>query len=113
MKEPNIVINGNVLTDGQAMTLRVALTSFLQEMQEPGALGTDEAGERLAAAYVEAASAIVRQMHAVWKDGRAHNLRSDLLEALEAMVEATMYKDHPAASQMAIDAIARARGTSR
>lgn len=32
--EPNIVINGITLNTGQSMTVRVALTSFLMELNE-------------------------------------------------------------------------------
>jgi hypothetical protein len=41
---------------------------------------------------------------------RACNAHYDLLEALKCLLNATMFKDHPAESQMAIDAIAKAEG---
>lgn len=51
MKEPEIIINGKVLTIGQAMTVRVALGSFAISLNE--GLGEDEHGRRMTAAYRE------------------------------------------------------------
>ena len=51
MSEPHIIINGIPLTEGQAMAVRVAVTSFRSEMQMPGALGNDEHGIAMAAGY--------------------------------------------------------------
>jgi hypothetical protein len=41
---------------------------------------------------------------------RAVNAHDDLVAALRCLLNATMYRDHPAESQMAIDAIAKATG---
>jgi len=60
--------------------------------------------------YVDANEA---RIAAISRAEKAEAEREELLQALECLLNATMYKDHPAESQMAIDAIARARGTSR
>ncbi|RXT29334.1 hypothetical protein B5P46_11675 [Rhizobium leguminosarum] len=52
--EPQIEINGTKLSEGQAMALRVACTSFFQKMSEGDSpLGPDELGRRMAALYRE------------------------------------------------------------
>lgn len=51
MNEARITINGVTLTTPQAMTLRVAVTSFHWETLENG-LGDDEHGKFMAEAYV-------------------------------------------------------------
>lgn len=48
-EEPNIVINGKLLTVGQAMTVRVAIGSFLMSLEE--GLGDDEHGKAMTEAY--------------------------------------------------------------
>jgi len=50
MNEPRITINGTELTTSQAMTLRVALVSFLFDLAEDG-LGKDEHGVNMTYAY--------------------------------------------------------------
>ena len=62
MTEPTIRINGILLTDGQAMTLRVACNDFYSRMSNEG-LGDDEMGQQLTAAYLKQAAAIIRLMH--------------------------------------------------
>lgn len=57
MDEAIIVINGVSLNIGQSMTLRVAVTSFLTNMQNEG-LGEDPAGKSMAEAYIARASEI-------------------------------------------------------
>ena len=57
MNEANVVINGVPLNIGQAMTLRVAIGSFLASMQDDG-LGSDPAGKAMAGAYIARASEI-------------------------------------------------------
>lgn len=49
--EPMIVINGVTLSDAQAMSLRVAVGSLMQDMQDPTALGDDEHGRFMVGAY--------------------------------------------------------------
>ena len=50
-KEPAININGTVLSQGQAMAVRVAVTNFLFDMQSVGVLGDDETGEAIRLGY--------------------------------------------------------------
>jgi len=49
MSEPTITMNGTTLTIGQAMTVRVALGSFLFDLKD--GLGDDEHGRAMAMAY--------------------------------------------------------------
>jgi hypothetical protein len=49
--EPTIVINGRILTQNQAMTVRVALASFGAMLAEPDALGVGDEAEGLAEFY--------------------------------------------------------------
>ena len=51
MSEPHVVINGIALTEGQAMALRVAVSSYLAELADRNALGDDEHGRAIAKAY--------------------------------------------------------------
>jgi hypothetical protein len=60
--EANVVVNGQKLSFGQAMALRVAASSFLTEMNQPGALGSDDAGRAIAKGYGERLSEVVRLM---------------------------------------------------
>ncbi len=48
--EPIITINGQQLTNAQAMTVRVAITSFAADLVEEG-LGDDETGREIAQGY--------------------------------------------------------------
>jgi len=59
--EPYIVINGAPLTEGQAMTLRVALSSFVMDLQDNG-MGDDEHGKRMKEAYLARAAEIFAKM---------------------------------------------------
>jgi hypothetical protein len=59
-QEAKITINGTELTKAQAMTLRVALLSFLSDLE--GGLGDDEHGRFMTKAYRETGSAIARLM---------------------------------------------------
>lgn len=65
--EPEITINGVTLSVGQAMTLRVAATNMLTEMSEPDALGDDDMGRRMAAAYADR----LREIITIMFSGRA------------------------------------------
>jgi hypothetical protein len=49
--EPRITVNGTPLSEAQAMTLRVALQSFLSEVATEG-LGDDETGRAIARGYL-------------------------------------------------------------
>lgn len=56
--EAKIVINGVELTDAQAMALRVAISGWLMDLQNPDHLGTDAHGRFMTAAYRQRASEI-------------------------------------------------------
>lgn len=58
--EPHITINGVSLDQGQSMAVRVAVTSFFDQMGEPDALGDDEGGRALAAAYRKRIEEVLR-----------------------------------------------------
>lgn len=51
MTEPVVVIGGRVCTAGEAMTLRVAIEMFAQDLRENG-LGNDESGKALTLGYL-------------------------------------------------------------
>lgn len=51
MSEPSITINGAVLTEGQAMTVRVALEHYAHFLTVEG-LGKDETGKAICAGYL-------------------------------------------------------------
>lgn len=51
-KEPLITINGIVLNEGQSMTLRVAVESFIGELMDNG-LGDDAHGIAMKQAYLD------------------------------------------------------------
>ena len=51
MSEPTITINGHVLTVGQAMAVRVAITDFYEAMSSKFALGDDDHGLKMTEAY--------------------------------------------------------------
>jgi hypothetical protein len=48
--EPQIIINGQMLTEGQAMTVRVAVGYFHSSLSELG-LGDDEHGKTMTTHY--------------------------------------------------------------
>jgi len=50
--EPKITINGQKLNEAQAMTVRVAVTSFAFNLVSEG-LGDDKQGKKMAALYLE------------------------------------------------------------
>ena len=58
--EPFITINGQALTTGQALAVRVAITSFHAEMSEPSALGDDEHGRFMVEHYRDRLSEVLR-----------------------------------------------------
>lgn len=59
--EPAITINGHALTKAEAMTLRVALQSFLMDLNEHE-LGNDEHGRAMKAGYMASARSINQKM---------------------------------------------------
>jgi hypothetical protein len=56
--EPYITINGTPLTLGQAMTVRVALSSFVASLQD--GLGDNEHGLQMTTAYRERLTEIIK-----------------------------------------------------
>jgi hypothetical protein len=58
-KEAHIIINGTTLSLGQSMTLRIAVTAFLVDMQENG-LGGDAEGIAVAKINESNCSEIIR-----------------------------------------------------
>lgn len=61
-EEPVVIVNGVTLTLGQAMALRVAVSDFYTQMGEPNALGDDEHGLAMAAAYRAQLALVLRLM---------------------------------------------------
>lgn len=52
MNEPEITINGNKLTEAQAITIRVAVESFYSDLEDKG-LGNDQHGKAMVSLYKE------------------------------------------------------------
>jgi hypothetical protein len=59
--ESVITVNGIRLSEGQTMTVRVALLHFVADLQESG-LGDDEVGKGICAGYTARASEIFKLM---------------------------------------------------
>lgn len=59
--EPTITVNGVLLSQGQAMTVRVALNNLVMDLTNDG-LGDDEHGKFMTKAYQERAHEIFRIM---------------------------------------------------
>lgn len=51
MSEPRITVNGHLLSDGQAMTVRVALEDLAGDIMQDG-LGEDLHGTHMTASYL-------------------------------------------------------------
>ncbi len=62
MTEPTIIIGDKMLTEGQSMTVRVALNNFLIELQDGDGLGDDEHGRAMTAAYRDRIIEVLRMM---------------------------------------------------
>lgn len=60
--EASMTLDGRDLTEGEVMTIRVALASFAEDMRKPGALGTDAHGRFMAESYERHASAVCAEM---------------------------------------------------
>lgn len=61
--EPHIQIYGVALTEGQAMAVRVACSTFLQEIaDDPAAFGNDELGRHMAKAYADRLREVLNRM---------------------------------------------------
>jgi hypothetical protein len=62
-KEPTITVEGVTLSQGQAMAVRVATVAYLMELDsDPLALGADDMGKRITAAYIERLREVERLM---------------------------------------------------
>jgi hypothetical protein len=61
MQEAEIIIDGKKLTVGESMTVRVALSSFISDMQENG-LGDDEIGKAIAEGYIKNGTSALKKM---------------------------------------------------
>ncbi len=61
-KEPIIIINGQQLGVGEAMTVRVAIESFSMSLVEEG-LGEDEMGKSIAKGYLNSIVNIRTKMY--------------------------------------------------
>ena len=61
-KEPHIIINGQQLSDGEAMTIRVAVESMSMDLVEEG-LGEDEIGKSLTKGYLNSIKHIRTKMY--------------------------------------------------
>lgn len=59
--EPAITVNGVRLSEGQAMTVRVALATFVMDLSHNG-LGEDKIGKSIATGYKERAHEIFGMM---------------------------------------------------
>ena len=61
--EADITINGVVLSFGQSMALRVAVSSFLMSLSEPDALGDDDNGRGIAKGYKASMTEVMAMIH--------------------------------------------------
>jgi hypothetical protein len=62
MEEASITINDRQLSTAQAMAVRVAVSDFYAEMQDPDALGDDEHGRAMTKAYRERIAEVIEFM---------------------------------------------------
>jgi hypothetical protein len=60
--EPEIRINGIALTTAQAMSVRVAVSSFFMELSDEDALGEDDSGKSIREGYSKALSDVLKLM---------------------------------------------------
>lgn len=58
--EARITVNGQPLTTAQSMTIRVALSLFLMDMNNESALGGDATGEDIRQGYLAAGREIMK-----------------------------------------------------
>lgn len=61
-KEANIIVNGRQLSEAESMTVRVALNSFSQEVNQ-GGLGDDEHGKKMVELYTANANSVLNTIH--------------------------------------------------
>lgn len=62
MNEPTVIVNGQRLSDGEVMTIRVALNSLISDVQQPDTLGVDEHGKVMASLYQKCAQSTLVKM---------------------------------------------------
>lgn len=62
MIEASITVNGVPLTTGQSMTVRVALSLFLMDMNNEDAIGTDLTGDSIRRGYLKCGAEVLRLM---------------------------------------------------
>ena len=53
MEEPNIIINGRVLSQSASMTIRVAIEHFAIFLSQKDCLGNDETGRGIREGYIK------------------------------------------------------------
>lgn len=63
LKEPEITINGAFLSQGQAMTVRIALENFAMSMGPQEALGADAHAKHMREAYLTRLEEIRKMMY--------------------------------------------------
>lgn len=70
MNEAIITINGQTLSEGEAMTVRVALTMFVLDLEKGGenVLGADETGHAINKGYKRCARTSLSRMTHRWQD---------------------------------------------
>lgn len=81
MKEASIVVNGIALDYAQSLTLRAAVSSYLMELQDPDALGTDELGRAITAGYkarLEEISKLISRGHWAGREPQERGGPNDL-----------------------------------
>ena len=61
--EPTVIVNGQRLSEGETMTLRVALNMLIIDMGKPDALGVDRLGKTMATQYERLAYSILTKLH--------------------------------------------------
>lgn len=52
LKEASITIGGILIPWGTSATIRVAISQFLESLNDPDALGNDEAGRQIRQGYI-------------------------------------------------------------
>ncbi len=62
MDEPEVIIDGKRLSVGEAMTLRVAISSFISDLSQNG-LGEDDTGKAICDGYIRNGRSILGKMN--------------------------------------------------
>lgn len=74
VNEAEIIINGTEINDGMSMVIRVAIESFLSDLNEFG-LGDDEIGKKIRDAYIDNLNQIRKLIYSHNVRGRKNNER--------------------------------------